>query len=73
MVPAVPFAFPVICSFFYLSTLNFSTIEEEIFVGQEDSPELLDDLEFEQNEITAIKDKDVYKQKLRRRASQYKV
>jgi ubiquitin-like domain-containing CTD phosphatase 1 len=56
-----------------LSTLNFSTIEEEIFVGQEDSPELLDDLEFEQNEVTTIKDKDVYKQKLRRRASQYKV
>ncbi|KAL6840236.1 hypothetical protein ACP4OV_030046 [Aristida adscensionis] len=49
------------------------TIEEEIFVGQEDSPELLDDLDFEQNEVTAIKDKDVYKQKLKRRASQYKI
>ncbi|KAL6614087.1 hypothetical protein ACP70R_036357 [Stipagrostis hirtigluma subsp. patula] len=49
------------------------TVEEEIFVGQEDSPELLDDLDFEQNEVTAIKDKDVYKQKLKRRASQYKI
>ncbi|CAD6235694.1 unnamed protein product [Miscanthus lutarioriparius] len=49
------------------------TIEEEIFVGQEDDPELLDDFDFEQNEATAIKDKDVYKQKLKRRASQYKI
>jgi len=56
-----------------LPLLNFSTIEEEIFVGQEDDPELLDDFDFEQNEATAIKDKDVYKQKLKRRASQYKV
>ncbi|CAO2182176.1 unnamed protein product [Urochloa humidicola] len=49
------------------------TVEEEIFVGQEDDPELLDDFDFEQNEDTAIKDKDVYKQKLKRRASQYKI
>ncbi|KAK3166118.1 hypothetical protein QOZ80_1AG0041640 [Eleusine coracana subsp. coracana] len=49
------------------------TIEEEIFVGQEDSPELVDDFEFEQSEVTAIKDKDVYKQKLRRRANQYNI
>lgn len=59
-------SFKVICS-------NFRTVEEEIFVGQEDDPELLDDFEFEHNEDTAIKDKDVYKQKLKRRASQYKV
>ncbi|CAO2167221.1 unnamed protein product [Urochloa humidicola] len=49
------------------------TVEEEIFVGQEDDPELLDDFDFEQNEDTPIKDKDVYKQKLKRRASQYKI
>uniref|UniRef100_A0A0A9DJH7 FCP1 homology domain-containing protein n=1 Tax=Arundo donax TaxID=35708 RepID=A0A0A9DJH7_ARUDO len=49
------------------------TVEEEIFVGQEDAPEVLDDFDFEQNEVTAIKDKDVYKQKLKRRASQYKI
>ncbi|KAF8716502.1 hypothetical protein HU200_026287 [Digitaria exilis] len=49
------------------------TVEEEIFVGQEDDPELLDDFDFEQNEDTSIKDKDVYKQKLKRRASQYKI
>jgi len=55
------------------SFLNFSTIEEEIFVGQEDDPELLDDFDFEQNEATPIKDKDVYKQKLKRRASRYKI
>jgi ubiquitin-like domain-containing CTD phosphatase 1 len=67
--------FPVICIFlfFNLSILNFSTIEEEILVGQEYFPELLDYFEFDQNEVTAIKDKDVYKQKLRQRAIQYKV
>lgn len=63
----------VFCMYLKLPLLNFSTIEEEIFVGQEDDPELLDDFDFEQNEATAIKDKDVYKQKLKRRASQYKV
>jgi hypothetical protein len=63
----------VICISYKVVCSNFSTVEEEIFVGQEDDPELLDDFDFEQNEDTAIKDKDVYKQKLNRRASQYKV
>lgn len=42
-------------------------------MDQEDDPEILNDYEIGQNEVTAIKDKDVYKQKLKRRASQYKV
>ncbi|BAB92447.1 CTD-like phosphatase domain-containing protein-like [Oryza sativa Japonica Group] len=49
------------------------TVEDEIFVDQEDDPEILNDYEIGQNEVTAIKDKDVYKQKLKRRASQYKI
>ncbi|KAL5222454.1 hypothetical protein ABZP36_027167 [Zizania latifolia] len=49
------------------------TVEDEIFVDQEDDPEILNDYEIDQNEVTAIKDKEVYKQKLKRRASQYKI
>ena len=70
---AVTGSFMVICMSLKVVCCNFSTVEEEIFVGQEDDPELLDDFDFEQNEDTPIKDKDVYKQKLKRRASQYKV
>ncbi|XP_006646527.1 ubiquitin-like domain-containing CTD phosphatase [Oryza brachyantha] len=49
------------------------TVEDEIFMDQEDDPVILDDYEIGQNDATAIKDKDVYKQKLKRRASQYKI
>jgi len=70
---AVTGSFMVIYMSLKVVCCNFSTVEEEIFVGQEDDPELLDDFDFEQNEDTPIKDKDVYKQKLKRRASQYKV
>lgn len=38
-----------------------------------DSPEIIDDFELGQEEAVDIKDKEVNKQKLRRRASQYKV
>ncbi|PNT73289.1 hypothetical protein BRADI_2g56587v3 [Brachypodium distachyon] len=57
-------------------SLKFSmigTVEEEILVDRPDDPEVLDDHELLQDEVTAIKDKDVYRQKLIRRAKQYKV
>lgn len=38
-----------------------------------DSPEIIDDFELGQEEAVDIKDKEVNKQKLRRRLSQYKV
>lgn len=38
-----------------------------------DSPEIIDDFELGQEEAVDIKDKEVNKQKLRRRVSQYKV
>ncbi|KAJ6798440.1 ubiquitin-like domain-containing CTD phosphatase [Iris pallida] len=49
------------------------TVEDEIFVDQVDSPEVVDDFEIGQDEIVDIKDKDVNIQKLRRRINQYKI
>ncbi|KAJ0960287.1 hypothetical protein J5N97_001902 [Dioscorea zingiberensis] len=48
------------------------TVEDEIFVDQVDSPEIVDDFELGQDEVVDIKDKDVNKMKLKRRVSQYK-
>ena len=48
-------------------------MEDEIFVDQVDSPEIVDDFELGQDEVVDIKDKDVNKMKLKRRVSQYKV
>lgn len=42
-------------------------------MDQVDSPEIIDDFEIGQDESTEIKDKEVNKQKLRRRIDQYKV
>lgn len=50
-----------------------STVEDDIIVDQVDSPEIIDDFELGQDESTDIKDKEVNKQKLRRRIDQYKV
>lgn len=50
-----------------------STVEDEIIVDQVESPEVVDDFELGQEEAVDIKDKEVNKQKLRRRVSQYKV
>lgn len=50
-----------------------STVEDDIIVDQVDSPEIIDDFELGQDESTDIKDKEVNKQKLRRRIGQYKV
>lgn len=38
-----------------------------------ESPEIVDDFELGQDEVVDIKDKEVNKQKLRRRVEQYKV
>jgi hypothetical protein len=69
-VPTVLFA--VIC-LHVVFALYFSTVEEEIYVDQPDDPEVVDDHELFKSEVTAIKDNEVYKKKLKRRASQYKV
>uniref|UniRef100_M8BD99 protein-serine/threonine phosphatase n=1 Tax=Aegilops tauschii TaxID=37682 RepID=M8BD99_AEGTA len=50
-----------------------STVEDEIFVDRPDDPEVLDDYEIFKDEVTAIKDNVLYKQKVKRRASQYKI
>lgn len=50
-----------------------STVEDDIIVDQVDSPEIIDDFELGQDEAVDIKDKEVNKQKLRRRIDQYKV
>ncbi|XP_072999979.1 ubiquitin-like domain-containing CTD phosphatase [Typha latifolia] len=49
------------------------TVEDDIVVDQVDSPEIIDDFELGQDEVVDIKDKDVNKQKLRRRITQYKI
>ena len=64
--------------FFYLFCdeldLNFDrTVEDEIIVDQVEDPEIVDDFELGQDEAVDIKDKEVNKQKLRRRIYQYKV
>lgn len=49
------------------------TVEDDIIVDQVDSPDIIDDFELDQDEATEIKDKEVNKQKLRRRIGQYKI
>lgn len=58
---------------FLILFLISSTVEDDIIVDQVDSPEIIDDFELGQDESTDIKDKEVNKQKLRRRIYQYKV
>ncbi|KAL2904699.1 Ubiquitin-like domain-containing CTD phosphatase [Bienertia sinuspersici] len=48
------------------------TIEDDLIIDPIDSPEILDDFELGQDEAVDIKDKEVNKQKLRRRIDQYK-
>ncbi|KAJ0078254.1 hypothetical protein Patl1_36779 [Pistacia atlantica] len=50
-----------------------STVEDEIIVDPVESPEIIDDFELRQEEAVDIKDKEVNKQKLRRRVNQYKI
>ncbi|PKA47957.1 Ubiquitin-like domain-containing CTD phosphatase [Apostasia shenzhenica] len=49
------------------------TVEDDIIVDQVDSPEIVDDFELGQDEVIDVKDKEVNRQKLRRRISQYKI
>ena len=58
---------------YWILFLISSTVEDDIIVDQVDSPEIIDDFEIGQDESTDIKDKEVNKQKLRRRIDQYKV
>ncbi|PIA47263.1 hypothetical protein AQUCO_01400146v1 [Aquilegia coerulea] len=49
------------------------TVEDEILIDQVDAPEIIDDFELGKEEAVDIKDKEVNKNKLRRRISQYKI
>eukprot|EP01018_Ginkgo_biloba_P016733 Gb_00636 [translate_table: standard] len=49
------------------------TVEDDIIVDPVDAPEIIDDFELGQDDVTDIKDKEVNKQKLRRRIEQYKI
>ncbi|KAF5201975.1 Ubiquitin-like domain-containing ctd phosphatase [Thalictrum thalictroides] len=54
------------------------TVEDEILIDQVDAPEIIDDFDFEKEELVGsqfvdIKDKWVNKKKLRRRISHYKI
>ncbi|KAJ8429199.1 hypothetical protein Cgig2_032939 [Carnegiea gigantea] len=49
------------------------TLEDNILVEPIDAPEIIDDFELGQDEAVDIKDKEVNKQKLRRRIDQYKI
>ena len=48
-------------------------MEDELLVEPVDAPEILDDFEFEEADNLDIQDREVNKQKLRRRIEQYKV
>ena len=61
------------CSSHFKYTLFCSTVEDDIYVDLVDPPEVVDDFELGQDEVIEIKDKEVNKQKLRRRIEQYKV
>ncbi|PON46309.1 Ubiquitin domain containing protein [Parasponia andersonii] len=56
-----------------LKMTMIGTVEDEIIVDQVESPEIVDDFELGQDEAADIKDKEVNKQKLRRRIDQYKI
>ncbi|KAG7557029.1 HAD-superfamily hydrolase subfamily IIID [Arabidopsis suecica] len=56
-----------------LKMTMIGTIEDDIIVDQAESPEIVDDFELGKEEAVDIKDKEVNKQKLRRRIDQYKI
>ncbi|KAJ0879674.1 putative protein-serine/threonine phosphatase [Helianthus annuus] len=56
-----------------LKMTMIGTVEDDIIVDQVDSPEIVDDFEIGQDEVVDIKDKEVNKQKLKRRIDQYKI
>ncbi|KAL4588455.1 hypothetical protein LXL04_001345 [Taraxacum kok-saghyz] len=55
-----------------LKMTMIGTVEDDIIVDQVDAGEIVDDFEIGQEEAVDIKDKDVNKQKLKRRVDQYK-
>ena len=63
----------VICRVVHWDLMFCRTVEDEIIVDQAESPEIVDDFELGQDEAVDIKDKEVNKQKLRRRIDQFKV
>jgi len=72
---------PIIQDYYSFSLITFEmdikfhyrTVEDDIIVDQVDSPEIVDDFELGQDEAVDIKDKEVNKQKLRKRIDQFKV
>jgi len=56
-----------------LKMTMIGTVEDEIIVDPIDAPEIIDDFELGQDDVSEIKDKEVNKQKLRRRIEQYKI
>lgn len=58
---------------FDIFKLFCSTVEDDIIVDPAESPEILDDFEIGQDEVVDIKDKEMNKQKLKRRIKQFKV
>ncbi|XP_047338006.1 ubiquitin-like domain-containing CTD phosphatase [Impatiens glandulifera] len=56
-----------------LKMTMIGTVEDDIIVDQVDSSEIVDDFEIGQDEAVDIKDKDINKQKLRRRIDQYNI
>ncbi|XP_009776066.1 ubiquitin-like domain-containing CTD phosphatase [Nicotiana tabacum] len=49
------------------------TVEDDIIVDQVESPDIIDDFELGQEEAVDIKDKEINKQKLKRRVEQHKI
>lgn len=56
-----------------LKMTMIGTVEDDIIVDPVQSPEIIDDFDLGQDEVVDIKDKEVNKQKLRRRIEQYKI
>ncbi|MBA0799211.1 hypothetical protein Gohar_009740 [Gossypium harknessii] len=56
-----------------LKMTMIGTVEGDIIVDPVEAPEIIDDFELGQDEAVDIKDKEVNKQKLKRRIDQYKV
>lgn len=56
-----------------LKMTMIGTVEDDIIVDPMETPEIVDDFEIGQDEVVDIKDKEVNKQKLKRRIKQYKI
>ena len=75
------FEVPIIQDYYSFSLITFEmdikfhyrTVEGDTIMDQVDSPEIVDDLELGQDEAVDIKDKEVNKQKPRKRIDQFKV